>query len=81
MVKIRLEISYLPGVEDPEATTLHHNLGILGYYNIDFVSMIKVYEMEFAEDEETAKAMANNIAESILINPVINSYKLIVLGE
>ncbi len=81
MVKIRLEISYLPGVEDPEATTLHHNLGILGYYSVDSVSMIKVYEMEFAEEEEKAKAMASNIAESILINPVINSYKLIVLGD
>ncbi|MHB1439120.1 MAG: phosphoribosylformylglycinamidine synthase subunit PurS [Cuniculiplasma sp.] len=81
MVKIRLEISYLPGVEDPEATTLHHNLGILGYYSIESVSMLKVYEMEFSEDEETAKSMAKIVAESILINPVINSYKLIVLGE
>lgn len=81
MVKIRIEISYLPGVEDPEATTLHHNLGILGYYQVDSVSMIKVYEMEFSEEEETAKTMASNIAESILINPVINGYKIIVLGE
>ena len=43
--------------------------------------MLKVYEMEFSEDEETAKSMAKIVAESILINPVINSYKLIVLGE
>ncbi len=81
MVKIRLEIRYLPGVEDPEATTLHHNLGILGYYSIDDVSMLKVYEMEFSEDIDTATNMAKTIAESILINPVINNYKLVVLGE
>jgi phosphoribosylformylglycinamidine synthase len=81
MVKIRLEISYLSGVEDPEATTLHHNLGILGYYGIDEVKILRVYELEFSEDIETAQSMAKTIAESILINPVINSYKLIVIGE
>ena len=60
MVKIRLEISYLPGVEDPEATTLHHNLGILGSSDmftknadaIFFMSLLNSKDREFLMDHQ-----------------------------
>ncbi len=81
MVRIRLEISYLDGVEDPEAATIYHNLEILGYYSVRKVNMLKVYELEFSDNVEEAKKKAKTIAESILVNPVINGYTITVLGE
>ncbi|MGP6207144.1 phosphoribosylformylglycinamidine synthase subunit PurS [Cuniculiplasma sp. SKW3] len=81
MVKIRIEVGYLDGVEDPESSTLFHNLGILGYDDVENVKILKTYELQFDGDEESAKAMAKAIAENLLINPVINSYKVVVLGE
>ncbi|MCL4350867.1 MAG: phosphoribosylformylglycinamidine synthase subunit PurS [Candidatus Thermoplasmatota archaeon] len=81
MVKIRIEVSYLEGVEDPEASTLQHNLGVLGYDSIDKTRILKIYELSFAEDEHTALGMAKAIAENLLINPVINKYDIIILGE
>ena len=81
MVRIRIEISYLEGVEDPEALTLQHNLGVLGYDSIDRTRIMKIYELSFSEDEHTAMGMAKAIAENLLINPVINKYEIIVIGE
>ncbi len=81
MVRIRIEISYLDGVEDPEASTLHHNLGVLGYDTVEDTRIMKIYELSFSEDTHTAMGMAKSIAENLLINPVINKYDIIVIGE
>ncbi len=81
MVKIRIEVGYLESVEDPESSTLFHNLGILGYNDVENVRILKTYEIDFSCDENSAKEMAKAIAENLLINPVINSFRVIVLGE
>ncbi len=81
MVRIRIEISYLEGVEDPEASTLHHNLGVLGYDTIEGTRIMKIYEFMFSEDAHTAMGMAKSIAENLLINPVINKYEITIIGD
>lgn len=81
MVRIRIEISYNQGVEDPEASTLRHNLDILGFNDIDELKILKVYDLEFSQDIDTAMKSAKMIAENILINPVINNYKILILEE
>ncbi|MHB8360802.1 MAG: phosphoribosylformylglycinamidine synthase subunit PurS [Thermoplasmataceae archaeon] len=81
MVKLRIEVGYLEGVENPEASTLFHNLGILGYENVEGLRIYKVYEIEIASDNENAISIARDVASKILINPVINSFTVHVVEE
>ena len=81
MVKIRIEIGYLEGVEDPEASTLFHNLGILGYDSVENMKIYKIYQLDISSDNEHALEIARDVASKILINPVINSYSVKVVEE
>ncbi|BAB59693.1 hypothetical protein [Thermoplasma volcanium GSS1] len=74
-MKFKVEVSYKPGVEDPEALTLLKNLNILGYHEISNVSISKVYYFDAGNEEEVKQ-----VADKILSNPVIHSYKVEKLG-
>ena len=81
MVKLRIEIGYLEGGEDPEASTLFHNLGILGYDSVEGLKIYKIYQIDVAGDNEHGLEVARDIASKILINPVINSFTVKIVEE
>ena len=62
MVKLRIEIGYLEGVEDPEASTLFHNLGILGYDSVEGLKIYKIYQIDVAGDNEHGLEVATQRA-------------------
>ena len=81
MPRVRIEIRYLPGVEDPEALTIRKNLSALGYEDIDSVSSVKVYELDISGSAKDPDAIAKELAEKILINPVIHEYKITRISD
>lgn len=81
MVTVRVEIKYLKGVEDPEAVTIQKNLNVLGYKTIKSVKSVKVYDLEISENEKDPIATAKELAERLLVNPVIHQYDIKELSE
>jgi phosphoribosylformylglycinamidine synthase len=75
MGKIRVEVRYLPGVEDPEAITISRNLQILGYDSVGSVSVSKVYQFEIGNRENGMKQV-NEVARKLLCNEVIQEYDI-----
>jgi phosphoribosylformylglycinamidine synthase len=80
MVTFRVEVRYLPGVEDPEALTIKRNLKILGYDSVSDVKMARIYDLTF-ENEKDAHTQVEKLARDLLSNPVINSYTITKTGE
>ncbi len=81
MVRIRIEISYLKGVEDPEALTIRKNLNILGFKSVKNVSTVRSYEIEFSDETEDPEKETREMAEKLLVNPVIHQYRISRVGD
>ncbi|MCL4341471.1 MAG: phosphoribosylformylglycinamidine synthase subunit PurS [Candidatus Thermoplasmatota archaeon] len=79
MPVIRVDVEYLPGVEDPEAITILKNLNILGYKSIRETRTAKSYEFSVEGEVDKAMGVVDEIASRILTNPVIQKYSLRVV--
>jgi phosphoribosylformylglycinamidine synthase len=76
MPVISVEIKFLPGVEDPEALTIHKNLKLLGYSGIKSLKTSKTYTFDIEVGQSDPHAMVKEISEKLLANPVIQSYTI-----
>ena len=81
MPVVVIKVEYLPGVEDPEALTILKNLNILGYGGVKSVQTSKSYELNIEGSEAEAKKIAEDVAEKILTNPVIQKYSIRILKK
>ncbi|AKA49099.1 phosphoribosylformylglycinamidine synthase [uncultured archaeon] len=81
MSRVRIEIKYLKGVEDPEALTIKKNLSILGFTGVSSINTVRSYEIEFSDDVRDPVAEARKMAEKLLVNPVIHDYEVTLAGE
>lgn len=81
MARVRIEIRYRKGVEDPEALTIKKNLKILGFNSVNSISTVRSYEVEFSGDEGDPVQEAHKMAEKLLVNPVIHEYDISIVGE
>lgn len=70
MPKVRIEVSYLEGVEDPEALTIFKNLKNLGYNSVNSLRIMRVYEMDISDADY--EKVAEDIGNNLMINPVIH---------
>ncbi len=81
MARVRIEIRYLKGVEDPEALTIKKNLKILGFKSLESINTVRSYEVEFSEETDDPIEEARKMAEKLLVNPVIHEYRIVEVGE
>lgn len=81
MVRIRIEIRYLKGVEDPEALTIKKNLNILGFSSVKTVNTVRSYEIEFSDNTKDPIGETRRMAEKLLVNPVIHEYTITEVGD
>jgi phosphoribosylformylglycinamidine synthase subunit PurS len=78
-VKARVEVSFRPGVLDPEAQAIHRALGGMGFAGVRDVRRAKVIELELAaSDRASAEAQLQAMCERLLANPVIETYRISV---
>jgi phosphoribosylformylglycinamidine synthase PurS subunit len=76
-VKARVEVSFRPGVLDPEAQAIHRALGGMGFEGVKSIRRSKVIEVDLTvSDRASAEAQLEAMCERLLANPVIETYRI-----
>jgi phosphoribosylformylglycinamidine synthase len=80
-MKARVFVSLKPSVLDPQGQAIHAALKSLGHSSITAVRQGKVFEIELdAADRTGAEREVEQIAHDVLANPVIESYRVEIVG-
>lgn len=80
-MKARVFVSLKPSILDPQGTTIAEALRTLGYAAVQGVRQGKYFELDVdAASAEQARALAAEVADRLLANPVIESYRVEVDG-
>jgi len=76
MWKAKIIVTYKPGILDPEAKTIQHALGSLGYRTIQDISAGRFFELSLDGrlSRAAAEEQTREICEKVLSNPVIQKY-------
>jgi len=76
-MKARVFVTLKPSVFDPQGQTIADALHSLGYKDIGDVRQGKFFELEVAAGSPgQARALASEVADKVLANPVIESYRV-----
>jgi phosphoribosylformylglycinamidine synthase PurS subunit len=81
-VKVKVFVTLKPSVFDPQGTTIAVALHSMGYGGVDDVRQGKYFELTVrAESTGDAQRQVEEIADRLLANPVIESYRVEVNHE
>ena len=76
-MKAKVFVTLKPSVFDPQGQTIADALHSLGYAGVGDVRQGKYFELELASaSAEQARALASEVADKLLANPVIESYRV-----
>ena len=76
-MRARVFVTLKVSVFDPQGKTIADALHSLGYDGVEDVRQGKYFELELATSEaEQARALAAEVADKLLANPVIESYRI-----
>lgn len=76
-MKARVFVTLKPSILDPQGGTIRDALHTIGYVAVKSVRQGKYFEIDLEPTSpEEAQAMVNEFAEKLLVNPVIESYRL-----
>jgi phosphoribosylformylglycinamidine synthase len=76
-VKARVFVTLKPSILDPQGGTIRDALRTIGYVAVNSVRQGKYFEVDLdVTSPEEAQAMVDEFAEKLLVNPVIESYRL-----
>jgi phosphoribosylformylglycinamidine synthase PurS subunit len=76
-MKARVFVTLKKSVFDPQGKTIQDALHSLGYHGVADVRQGKYFELDLqAPDTETARQLASEVADKVLANPVIESYRV-----
>ena len=76
-MKARVFVTLKPSVFDPQGRTIAEALHSLGYNGVGDVRQGKYFELELdARSAEQARSIASEVADKLLANPVIESYRV-----
>ncbi len=74
---VLVEVRLRPGIADPQGATIERALPALGFDGVAGVRVGKTIELELeARDPEQARARAVAMCESLLANPVIETFEV-----
>ena len=81
-MKAKVYVTLKSGVLDPQGKAIHHSAELLGFAKIADIRQGKYFEiaMDGAASEDEARESAEKIARDILANPVIEDYRVEILG-
>ena len=80
-MKARVYVTLKPSVFDPQGSVVAHALTSMGYDDVKDVRQGKFFEVELdGGDPSTAKARVTEMADKLLANPVIESYRVEILS-
>ena len=76
-MKARVFVTLKPSVFDPQGQTIADALHSMGYTVVGDVRQGKYFELELQEKSaDVARALAAEVADKLLANPVIESYRV-----
>jgi phosphoribosylformylglycinamidine synthase PurS subunit len=76
-MRARVFVTLKPSVFDPQGRTIAEALHSLGYGGVNDVRQGKYFELDLqAGSAEEAKSLAAEVADKLLANPVIESYRV-----
>lgn len=76
-MRARVFVTLKKSVFDPQGQTIADALHSMGYSGIEDVRQGKYFELDLAAaDAAQAKALATEVADKLLANPVIESYRV-----
>jgi phosphoribosylformylglycinamidine synthase PurS subunit len=76
-MKARVFVTLKPSVFDPQGQTIAEALHSMGYAGVGDVRQGKYFELELsASSADQARALASEVADKLLANPVIESYRV-----
>jgi phosphoribosylformylglycinamidine synthase len=76
-MRARVFVTLKPSVFDPQGRTIVEALHSLGYAGVEDVRQGKYFELDLATAEAArARALAAEVADKLLANPVIESYRI-----
>lgn len=79
-MRARVYVTLKPSVFDPQGRVVADALVTLGYPDVKDVRQGKFFEVDLdGKDAAAAKARVTEMAEKLLANPVIESYRVEVL--
>lgn len=81
-MKARVYVSLKPTVLDPQGQTIRAALATLGHAAIKDVRQGKFFEIQLSDVADSAKAKAEieQIAQDVLANPVIEDFRVEIVG-
>ena len=81
-MRARVFVTLKPSVFDPQGRTIVDALHSLGYHNVSDVRQGKYFELDLATTERAqAEKLAADVADKVLANPVIETYRIEVDGS
>ena len=81
-MKARVFVTLKPSVFDPQGRTIVEALQSMGYGSVRDVRQGKYFELDVAaESADAARSVASEVADKLLANPVIESYRIEVDGD
>ena len=76
-MRARVFVTLKPSVFDPQGHTVAEALHSMGYTGVGDVRQGKYFELELdSRSVEQARALAAEVADQVLANPVIESYRI-----
>jgi len=73
--EVRIDVTHVPGVLDPQGATVERALPALGYDNVTEVSIAKTIRLALdAPSESAAREQVDAMCQQLLANPVIERY-------
>jgi phosphoribosylformylglycinamidine synthase len=79
-MRARVYVTLKPSVFDPQGRVVADALVSLGYHDVKDVRQGKFFEVEIdLKDAANAKARVTEMADKLLANPVIESYRVEVI--
>jgi phosphoribosylformylglycinamidine synthase PurS subunit len=76
-MKARVFVTLKPSVFDPQGQTIAEALHSMGYNGVGDVRQGKYFELELdVASADRARALASEVADKLLANPVIESYRV-----
>jgi phosphoribosylformylglycinamidine synthase len=76
-IKARVFVTLKPSVFDPQGRTIAEALQSMGYAGVSDVRQGKYFELDLqAGSDDEARSMAAEVADKLLANPVIESYRI-----
>ena len=76
-MKAKVYVTLKPSILDPQGKTIAHALHTMGYDAVTEVRQGKFFELDVeADSSDEARATVSEVAERVLANPVIESFRV-----